>query len=124
MVKDITDIEIVVAPPPSAAAEAARSNNVVIAAQDCTGARGALRQVSAQMVREAGAEYVIIGHLSDARCSARPTPGEPEDRGRVRGRRQSSASRASISDRNETLAVLDRQITRGSRAHRRQRRSS
>jgi triosephosphate isomerase len=60
IVKDIADVEIVVAPPFTAvhaAAEAARNSNVIIAAQDLYWEReGAFTgQVSAQMVREAGA---------------------------------------------------------------------
>ena len=67
LVKDISDVEIVVAPTfPAlhAAAEAARNSNVVIAAQDLHWEReGAFTgEVSGAMLREAGAEYVLIGH--------------------------------------------------------------
>src|SRR4030095_1764187 len=67
LVKDIADVEIVLAPPFTAlhaAAEAARNSNVVIAAQDTYWEReGAFtREISARMIREAGAEYVIVGH--------------------------------------------------------------
>ena len=67
LVKDIEDVEIVVAPAFTAvhaAAEAARNSRVGIAAQDLHWERqGAFTgEISAQMVREAGAEYVIIGH--------------------------------------------------------------
>src|SRR5687768_12835310 len=67
MVKDVTGVEIVVAPTLTAlhaAAEAARSSNIALAGQDCYWEReGAFTgQVSAAMVREAGAEYVIVGH--------------------------------------------------------------
>ena len=60
-------MEIVLAPPFTAlhaAAEAARNSNVAIAAQDLYWEReGAFTgEVSAPMIREAGAEYVIIGH--------------------------------------------------------------
>ncbi len=67
LVKDIEDVEIVVAPTFTAihaAAEAARNSKVGIAGQDLHWEKqGAFTgEVSAQMVREAGAEYVIIGH--------------------------------------------------------------
>lgn len=67
MVKDLQDVEIVLAPPfiaLHAVAEAARNTNVGIAAQDLHPEReGAFTgEVSAPMIREAGAEYVVIGH--------------------------------------------------------------
>ena len=67
LVKDVADVEIVLAPPFTAlhaAAEAARNSNVVIAAQDLYWEReGAFTgEISAPMIREAGAEYVIVGH--------------------------------------------------------------
>jgi triosephosphate isomerase len=67
VVKDIVDIEIVVAPPFTAlhaAAEAARNSPVGIAAQDVYWEReGAFTgAISAEMVREAGAEFAIVGH--------------------------------------------------------------
>src|ERR671913_2255591 len=67
MVKDATAIDIVVAPAflaVHAVAEAARNSPVAVAAQDVFWEKeGAFTgEVSAAMVREAGAEYVIIGH--------------------------------------------------------------
>src|ERR671911_2556827 len=67
MVKDIEDVEIVVAPTFTAlhaAAEAARNTNVGISAQDLFWDReGAFTgEVSGPMIREAGAGYVIVGH--------------------------------------------------------------
>ena len=67
MVKDMTNVEMVVAPPFTAVhavAEALRNANVGVAAQDLYWEReGAFTgEVSAQMIKEAGAEYVIIGH--------------------------------------------------------------
>ena len=61
------DVEIVVAPPFTAVhavAEAARNTNIGVAAQDLYWEReGAFTgEVSAAMVKEAGAEYVIVGH--------------------------------------------------------------
>jgi triosephosphate isomerase len=67
LVKEMEGVTIVVAPPFTAlhaAAEAARNGNVRIAAQDLHWQReGAFTgEVSAPMIREAGAEYVIVGH--------------------------------------------------------------
>ena len=122
LVKDIADVEIVLAPPFTAvhaAAEAARNSNVIIAAQDCYWEReGAFTgQVSAQMVREAGAEYVIIGH------SERRTLFGETDTGV--NQKTIAAFAAGLTpivcigetldqrDRNETMDVLDRQISKG-----------
>jgi triosephosphate isomerase len=126
MVKDIADVEIVLAPPFTAvhaAAEAARNSNVIIAAQDCYWEReGAFTgQVSAQMVREAGAEYVIIGH------SERRTLFGETDTGV--NQKTVAAFAAGLTpivcigetldqrDRSETMDVLDRLVfpTRGLR---------
>jgi triosephosphate isomerase (TIM) len=67
IVNNIRDVEVVVAPPFTsvhAAAEAARNSNVAIAGQDLYWEREGpfTGQVSATMLREAGAELVIIGH--------------------------------------------------------------
>jgi triosephosphate isomerase len=67
LVKDIEDVEIVVAPPFTAihaVAEAARNSNIGVSAQDVYWEReGAFTgEVSAAMIAEAGAEYTIIGH--------------------------------------------------------------
>src|SRR5258707_14233293 len=67
MVKDVTGVEIVIAPPFTAlhaAAEAARNSNVAVAAQNLYWEReGAFTgEISATMIAESGAEYVIIGH--------------------------------------------------------------
>jgi triosephosphate isomerase (TIM) len=67
LVKDMADVEIVIAPPFTAlhaVAEAARNSNVGVASQDVYWEReGAFTgEVSAPMVKDAGAEYAIIGH--------------------------------------------------------------
>src|SRR6202011_3569766 len=67
LVKDVSDVEIVVAPPFTAihsVAEAARNTNINVAGQNLHWEReGAFTgEVSAPMLKEAGAEYVIIGH--------------------------------------------------------------
>jgi triosephosphate isomerase len=122
LVKDITDVEIVVAPPFTAlhaAAEAARNSNVVIAAQDLYWEReGAFTgQVSASMVREAGAEYAIVGH-SERRTLFGETDASVN-------RKAHAAFAAGLTpivcigetldqrERSETLDVLDRQIKIG-----------
>src|SRR4051794_11210877 len=67
LVNDILDVDIVLGAPFTAlhpAADAARNSNIAIAGQDVHWERqGAFTgEVSAPMIREAGAEYVIIGH--------------------------------------------------------------
>src|SRR5437868_11019582 len=66
-VKDVLDVEIVVAPPFTAlhaVAEAARNTNIGVSAQHLFWEReGAFTgEISPAMVKEAGAEYAIIGH--------------------------------------------------------------
>src|SRR5688500_11459398 len=122
LVKDITDVEIVIAPPFSAlhaAAEAARNSNVAIAAQDLYWEReGAFTgAVSAPMIKEAGAEFVIIGH-SERRTLFAETDATVN-------RKVAAAFAAGLTpiacigetldqrERNETFDVLDRQIKQG-----------
>ena len=67
LVKDVDDVDVVAAPTFTAlhpVAAAARGSRVRIAAQDLYWERqGAFTgEVSAEMLREAGAEFVIIGH--------------------------------------------------------------
>jgi triosephosphate isomerase len=67
LVKDIADVEIVIAPPATAihaVAEAARNSDLEVAGQNLHWEKeGAFTgEVSAGMLTEAGAEYVIIGH--------------------------------------------------------------
>jgi len=122
LVKDISDVEIVVAPTFTAlhaAFEAARNSNVVIAAQDLYWEReGAYTgEVSAAMIREAGAEYVIVGH------SERRTLFDETDV--TVNRKAIAAFGAGLTpivcigetldqrERGETFDVLDRQIKVG-----------
>ena len=122
LVKDIADVEIVLAPPSTAlhaAAEAARNTNVVIAAQDTHWEReGAFTgEISAPMIREAGAEYVIVGH-SERRTLFGDTDATVN-------RKAVAAFAAGLTpiicigetldqrERNETFDVLDRQIKIG-----------
>jgi triosephosphate isomerase len=67
LVKDVIGVEIVVAPAFTAlhaVAEAARNSNVIVAAQDVHWEReGAFTgEVSAAMIRDTGAQWVIVGH--------------------------------------------------------------
>ena len=118
-VKDVQGVEIVLAPPFTslhAVAEATRNTNVEVAAQDVYWEReGAYTgEISPVMVKEAGAEYVIIGH---------------SERRTLFGETDQSVNRKTIAallveltpivcigetleqrDRNETMEVLDRQI--------------
>src|SRR5258705_2447092 len=67
VVKDMSDVEIVLAPPFTslyAVAEALRNSNVAVSSQNHYWEReGAFTgEVSAAMVKEAGAEFAIVGH--------------------------------------------------------------
>jgi triosephosphate isomerase len=119
LVKDLGDVEIVIAPPFTAihpVAEATRNTNVGIAAQDLFWEReGAFTgEVSAAMVKEAGAAYVIIGH-----SERRALFGETDS---TVNRKVLAALDAGLipivcigetleqRERGETFTVLDRQI--------------
>ena len=122
LVKDVQGVDIVVAPPATAlhaAAEAARNSNIAIAGQNCHWEReGAFTgEVSAAMVREAGAEYVILGH-----SERRTLFGETDLEVHKKVRAALTAGLVPIvcigetldqRDRQQTLAVLDQQIQRG-----------
>lgn len=119
LVKDVQGVEIVVAPAyPAihAVAEALRATNVAVGAQDVHWEReGALTgAVSAPMLADAGAEYVIVGH-SERRALFGDT--------NISVNRKVHAAMASDltpivcvgetldqRDAGETLAVLDRQV--------------
>jgi triosephosphate isomerase len=122
LTKDVTAVDIVVGPPFTAlyaVAEAARNSNIDVAAQNMHWEReGAFTgEVSAAMVKEAGAEYVIIGH-----SERRQLFGETDVNV---NRKVMAAITAGIvpivcmgetleeRERNETLAILDRQIKQG-----------
>jgi triosephosphate isomerase len=118
----VHDVEIVVAPPFTAlrpAADAAHASVIGIAGQNLHWERqGAFTgEVSAGMLKEAGAEYVIIGH-----SERRQLFGETDE---TVNRKLTAAVAAHLTsivcigetlaqrDANETLAVLDRQIKQG-----------
>jgi triosephosphate isomerase len=122
LVKDVEGVEIVLAPPFTAvhaAAEAARNSHVGIAAQDVYWEReGAFTgEVGASMIREAGAEYVIIGH-----SERRTLFGETDTTVNQKVIAAFVAGLAPIAcigetldqrERNETFDVLDRQVRQG-----------
>ncbi|CAN5705811.1 triose-phosphate isomerase [soil metagenome] len=122
LVKDVTDVEIVVAPPFTAlhaASEAARNSPVAIAAQDVHWEReGAFTgAISAGMVKEAGAEFAIIGHSERRRLF-----NETDETVNRKAVATLSAGMFPIvcvgetleeRERSETLDVLDRQIKKG-----------
>lgn len=122
LVKEVGDVEIVVAPPFTAlhaAADAARNTNIGIAGQDLYWEKeGAFTgEVSAGMLKDAGADYVIVGHSERRRLFH-----ETDD---TVARKTAAALAAGLTpivclgetieerERGETLAVLDRQLTRG-----------
>jgi triosephosphate isomerase len=122
VVHNVTDVEIIVAPPFTAVhavAEATRNTNIGVAAQDVYWEReGAFTgEIAPAMIKEAGAEYVIIGH---------------SERRRLFGETDATVNRKVVAalgarltpivcigetleqrERDETLAVLDRQIKDG-----------
>src|SRR6186997_734044 len=122
MVKDFADIEIVVAPPFTAlhaVAEAARHTNIGVAGQNLHWEKeGAFTgEVSAIMLREAGAEYVIIGHSERRRLF--------QETDQSVNRKLTAALGAALipivcigetleeREAEQTLPVLDRQIKDG-----------
>jgi len=119
LVKDVNDVTVVVAPPFTAvhaASEAARNSNVEVSAQDMHWEReGAFTgEISAGMIKEAGADYVIIGH-----SERRTLFGETDP---IVNRKAVAAIAGELTpivcigetleqrERNETTDVIDRQI--------------
>ena len=121
-VKDVDGVDIVVAPTATAlhaAAEAARNSNIAVAGQNCHWEReGAFTgEVSAAMVREAGAEYVILGH-----SERRTLFGETDQTVNKKLAASLAAGLEPIMcvgetlaqrDAGQTLEVLDLQLQRG-----------
>jgi triosephosphate isomerase len=122
LVKDVRGADIAIAPPftaIAAAAEAVKGSAIQVAGQDLHWEReGAFTgEVSATMLREAGARLVIVGH-----SERRTLFGETN--GGVNKKMHAALAGGLVPivcigetldqrDRNETLAVLDRQITEG-----------
>ena len=122
LVKDVNDVTIVIAPPFTgvhAACEAARNSHVAVSAQNMFWEKeGAFTgEISAPMIKEAGAEYAIIGH-----SERRSLFGETDI---TVNRKVMAALAADLTpilcigetleqrERNETMEVLDRQIKGG-----------
>src|SRR5262245_39718954 len=122
LVRAIDTIEIAVAPPFTAiyaAADAARSSNVAVAAQNVHWEReGAFTgEVSAGMLREAGAQYGIVGH-----SERRTLFGDTNSTVNKKVHALLAAGLTPIvcigetldeRERDETNSVLDRQIKEG-----------
>jgi triosephosphate isomerase len=122
LAKDVRNVDIVIAPPftaIAAAAEAVKGSGIGVSAQDMHWEReGAFTgEVSAGMLREAGARFTIIGH-----SERRTLFGETD--GTVNKKMRAALPAALVPivcigetldqrDRNETMAVLDRQIKDG-----------
>jgi triosephosphate isomerase len=121
-VQDITDVEIVLAPAFTAVhalADATRNTKIGVAAQNLHWEReGAFTgEVSPSMIREAGAEYVIVGHSERRRLF-----GETDA---IVNRKVLAAIGARLTpivcigetleerEHEDTFAVLDRQIKDG-----------
>jgi len=122
VVKDVNGVEIVVAPPFTAVypvAEALRNSNVGVAAQDVYWEReGAFTgEVSPAMVREAGAQYVIIGHSERRRLFSETdaTVNRKVVAALGAGLTAIVCVGETLEERegNQTLAVLDRQVKDG-----------
>ena len=122
VVKDVANVEIVVAPPFTAVhavAEAARNSNIGVAAQDVYWEReGAFTgEVSAAMVKEAGAEYVIIGHSERRRLFGETDAHVNRKIGAAIGAGLTPivcvGETLEERERNETFGVLDRQLKDG-----------
>jgi triosephosphate isomerase len=122
LVKDAQDVEIVLAPPFTAlhaVAEACRNTNVAVAGQNLSWEKeGAFTgEISGGMLKEAGAEYVIIGHSERRRLY-----GETDQ---TVNRKTIAAFQANLvpivcvgetleeREGEQTLAVLDRQVKDG-----------
>jgi triosephosphate isomerase len=122
LVRDVTDVDIIAAPTFTAlhaAAEAARGSRIRIAGQDLYWERqGAFTgEVSGAMIRDAGAQFVIIGH-----SERRTLFGETD---LTVNRKTAAAFAAGLTpivcigetldqrERNETFEILDRQIRQG-----------
>ena len=122
MVKDVDDVEIVVAPPFTAVhavAEAARNTPIGVSGQNLHWEReGAFTgEVSGAMLREAGADYVIIGHSERRRLFGETD--ETVNRKLVAAFANKLTPIVCIGETleereaNQTADVLDRQIKNG-----------
>lgn len=122
MVKDLADVEIVIAPPFTAVhavAEALRNSNVGVATQNLHWEReGAFTgEVSPAMAREAGAEFAIIGHSERRRLFGENdlTVNRKTQAAIAAGLTPIVCVGETLEEREgqQTLAVLDRQVKEG-----------
>jgi triosephosphate isomerase len=122
LVKDVHDVEIVIAPPFTAlhaAVEAAHGSNIGIAGQNLHWEReGAFTgEVSAGMLKDAGAEYAIIGHSERRRLFGETDQSVNRKLVAAMGSHMTSivciGETLEERDGNQTLDVLDRQIKQG-----------
>jgi triosephosphate isomerase (TIM) len=122
LVKDLTDVEVVIAPPATAlhaVVEALRNSSIGVAGQNLHWEReGAFTgEVSAGMLKEAGAEYVIIGHSERRRMFHETDETVNRKLGAAIGAQLTPivciGETLDEREKNETLAVLDRQIKTG-----------
>jgi len=119
LTKDITSVDIAIAPPftgVAAAVDAAKGSAIEVAAQNMHWEReGAFTgEISAAMIRATGARYVIVGH-----SERRTLFGDSNETVNKKTHAALTAGLVPIvcigetldqRDRNETMAVLDRQI--------------
>ena len=122
LVRDLEGVQLVLAPPftaIAAVADVTRNTSIGVAAQDTYFEKeGAFTgEVSAPMIRDAGAEFVIIGHSERRRLFG--------DTDVIVNRKLRAALAAGLGpivcigetieerERNETMTVLDRQISDG-----------
>jgi len=122
LLKTVEGVEVVVAPPFTAlahTAEAARNTELEVASQDLYfEASGAFTgEVSARMVRDAGADYAIVGHSERRRLF-----GDTDEWVNRKARAAIGAGLGAIvcigetlaeREAGQTLAVLDRQLRTG-----------
>jgi len=122
LVKDVHDVEVVIAPPFTAlhaAVEAAHGSNVGIAGQNLHWEReGAFTgEVSAGMLKESGAEYAIIGHSERRRLFGETDQSVNRKLTAALGSQLTAivciGETLEERDGNQTLDVLDRQIKVG-----------
>jgi triosephosphate isomerase len=122
LVKDLQGVEIVLAPPFTAlhaVAEASRNSIVAVAGQDVYWEKeGAYTgEVSAGMLKEAGAEYVLIGHSERRRLfgESDETVNRKTHAAVLSGLYPIVCIGETLEEREagQTLEVLDRQVNKG-----------
>jgi triosephosphate isomerase len=122
LLRDARGVDIVIAPPFTAlraAAEAARDSDIAVSAQDVHEEREGpfTGEVSAVMLREAGATHVIIGHSERRTLFGETDLSVNKKIGAALGSQLIPivcvGETLDQRDRNDTLRVLDQQLKRG-----------